>query len=93
MRTAFIICLRDGLFLHSYSDEGVFVIADLQKAKLFTAPPISVADVFHGAVLTVLANSDGSGVRRTLLDRATTGPPKTPSKVESSHKQFTAAKQ
>jgi hypothetical protein len=40
------------------------------RAKLFSTPPFSAADAFHAEVLTVLVNADGSGVRRTLLDRA-----------------------
>jgi hypothetical protein len=75
IRKAFVICLRDGLFLHSYSG-GISAVADLQKAKLFSAPPISAANVFHAEILTVLTNPDGSGVRRTLLDCAATGTPK-----------------
>jgi len=73
--------LHGGLFLHSYSSDSISVAADLQQAKLFSVSPIFAADVSHAEICTVLINADGSGVRRTLLDRATTAP-----------KQFTAAK-
>jgi len=78
-----VIRLRDGLFLHSYGNDRIFTVADLRRTKLFSTPPISAVDVFHAEVLTVLVNADGSGVRRTLLHRATTGAPM----------QFAAAKQ
>jgi hypothetical protein len=70
----FIIRFRGSLFLYSYTNQdGILATADLQKAKLFSAPPISAVDVFQAEILTVLVNADGSGVRRTLLDRATAG--------------------
>jgi len=80
---AFILRFSDGLFLFSYQSDGIYATSDLQQAKLFVTPPTSAADIFHAEICTVFVNADGSGVRRTLLDRAATGASKTPEKEQN----------
>ena len=67
---SYVLRFRNGAFLHAYTDDGIYFVFDLQRARLFSIPPTFVADCFHGEVLTVLTNPDGSGIRRTLLDRS-----------------------
>src|SRR6266436_1579004 len=69
-RKAFILRLPDGLFLFAYQSDGVHATGNLQQAKLFFTPPTSASEILHAEICTVLVNADGSGVRRTLLDRA-----------------------
>jgi hypothetical protein len=70
LQKKYVLRLRAGSYLHSYSDFGVFVVPNLDRAKLFSIRPDLVADLFCAEILTVLVDADGSGVRRTLLDRA-----------------------
>ena len=77
-RKAFILQFSDGLFLHGYRSDGVYATGDLQQAKHFWTRPESAAELFQAEICTVIVNADGSGVRRTLLDCAATGAPKTP---------------
>jgi hypothetical protein len=101
LRKGFVLQFRNKCFLNSYRDDGVWATATLEHAKIFSACPTSAADLLNAQILIVLANIDGSGVRRTLLRVPTCA--STPgreslaleiirSKVESSHHQFAAAK-
>jgi hypothetical protein len=68
LRKSYILRFRNGAFLHSYKDDGIYFTFDLQRARLFSIPPSFVSDCFSGEVLTVLTNPDGSGLRRTILE-------------------------
>jgi hypothetical protein len=62
----FVIRFREGSFLHSYSDEGIFYCASLDQAKVFVDAPEIAADLLCGEIIPVLCRSNGTDKRRCL---------------------------
>jgi len=62
----FVLRFRDGSFLHSYRDDGIRVVASLQKSKTFINAPEVAANILGAEIIPILCRIDGKAKRACL---------------------------